>query len=120
MSSASVSTRDEKSFIASRYSADATSTRRPGASKYRTALGSGPCRKPLTASFNQSGSSPQCDRGPADEKNLRPLPNCIEFRCKFSEQPADVVGGERASSHTRLRAPAVMKIPLVRKDGGDS
>src|ERR1022692_1839083 len=58
MSSASVSTRDEKSFIASRYSADATSTRRPGASKNRTALGSGPGRKPLTASFNQSGSSP--------------------------------------------------------------
>src|SRR6266480_69872 len=50
MSSASVSTRDEKSFIASRYSAEATSTRRPGASKYRTALGSGPGRKPLTAS----------------------------------------------------------------------
>lgn len=62
----------------------------------------------------------QRDRGPADEENLRPLPGCIEFRCKFSEQPADVIGGERAPSHTRLRAPTVMKTPLVRKDGGDS
>src|SRR6185437_169211 len=58
MSSASVSTREEKSFIASRYSADATSTKSPGASKYRVALGSGPGRKLLTASFSQSGSIP--------------------------------------------------------------
>jgi hypothetical protein len=45
---------------------------------------------------------------------------CIKFRRKLSEQPADVFGGERTLSHTRLRAPAVMKTPLVRKDGGDS
>jgi hypothetical protein len=45
---------------------------------------------------------------------------CIEHGCKLFEQPMDVTGGERALGHTRLRAPAVMKIPLVRKDGGDS
>ena len=60
------------------------------------------------------------DRGPADEENLRPLAGCMELRRKFPEQSADVTGGERALSHTRLRAPAVMKTPLVRKDGGDS
>src|ERR1700722_9390753 len=58
MSSASISTRDENNFIASKYSADATSTSKPAAAKYRTAFGSGPGRKPFTASFNQSGSSP--------------------------------------------------------------
>jgi hypothetical protein len=46
--------------------------------------------------------------------------DCVELRRKLSEQPADVSGGERTLSHTRLRALAVMKTPLVRKDGGDS
>jgi hypothetical protein len=60
------------------------------------------------------------DRGSADQENLRPLADGVEFQREFSEQPADVLGGKRPLSHTRLRAPAVMKTPLVRKDGGDS
>ena len=47
-------------------------------------------------------------------------PCSIEFGCKLFELAADVIGGKLAVSHTRVSAPAVMKIPLVRNDGGDS
>ena len=102
MSSASVSTRDEKSFIASRYSAGATSTRRPGASKYRTALGSSPGRKILTASFSQSGSSPSRSATAAAARRTESVGAKTASRSRVARRP---------SKQSAIAAPPTRKSP---------
>src|SRR5258708_2083800 len=86
---------------------DATSTRRPGASKYRTALGSGPGRKPLTASFSQSGSSPSRSATVAADRVrsrvLRTTGGCRRRRAGPESYPAQSAGGDEDAPRAKGR-----------------
>src|SRR5688572_19995277 len=60
------------------------------------------------------------DCGPANEEDLSPLSDGVEFSSEFAEKAADIIGSQRTMDHARLKAPAVMNTPRVRNDGGDS